>query len=241
MLSLTASILPRQGYLLPSNIPHFSICKAIYQMRMSVSIYLILAIITIALLTQSAGKRSNKPHFGFNSEDLADYELRTVYQNFSIDHVLQDRIIAPNNDMDGVVSKFDNIMGKGWGSKIAPSSLPPISGGKMPMLTRKGFVDITTVETLGEPSTGWMRINRMARSYRLAGPWSQWGDCPREMVPDVAPKALLDRIARIAEFSRRQAAQRIEANRVKLALKQQGEQNALDLLDPPGTRYYYRY
>jgi len=111
----------------------------------------------------------------------------------------------------------------------------------MPMLTRKGFVDITTVETLCPPSTGWVRINRMARAYRLAGPWSQWGDCPREMLPELAPQELLDRVARITEYSRRQAAERIEAKRVEAAFRQQGQQNAQDLFDPPGTRYYHRY
>jgi len=55
--------------------------------------------------------------------------------------------------MDGVISELDNIMGKGWGSKMASPAPPPISGGKIPMLTRKGFIDITTVETLGTPST----------------------------------------------------------------------------------------
>ena len=70
-----------------------------------------------------------------------------------MDQVLQDRIIAPNTNMDGVISELDNIMGKGWGSKMASPAPPPISGGKIPMLTRKGFIDITTVETLGTPST----------------------------------------------------------------------------------------
>jgi len=81
----------------------------------------------------------------------------------------------------------------------------------------------------------------MARSYRLTGPWGQWGDCPRGMIPEVAPKELLDRIARIAEFSRRQAAERIEAKRVEAAIKEQRQQVALSLFDPPGTRYYYRH
>jgi hypothetical protein len=41
----------------------------------------------------------------------------------------------------------------------------------------------------------------------------------------------------VGEFSRRQAAERIEAARVKAMFKAQGRENALRLLDPPGTTY----
>lgn len=194
------------------------------------------------LQDEDVWKRSNKPTFGSISEDLADYELRTVYENFSIEHVLQDRIAPPNNDMAGLVSSMSGLMGSGLANSLSSSlAIPRISGGKMPMLTRKGFIDITTIEIVGVPSIGWQRINRMTRHYRLQGPWSQWGDCPREMLPEEAPQDVTDRIHRIAAFSKKQAEERIEAKRVEMALRAQGRQNALELLDPPGTRYYYRY
>jgi hypothetical protein len=40
-------------------------------------------------LTLILGKRNIKPQFGYNPEDITDYELRTAYENFNIDHVLQ--------------------------------------------------------------------------------------------------------------------------------------------------------
>jgi hypothetical protein len=139
--------------------------------------------------------------------------------------------------MGDLISSMSGLLGSGFASRLSSSlAIPSISGGVMPLMTRKGFIDITTIETLGDPSIGWMRINRMARHYGLVG---QWGECPREMIPEVAPQSMLDRIERIAVYSRRQAASKIEAKRVELALKQQGQQNAIDLIGPP--RYYYRY
>jgi hypothetical protein len=188
------------------------------------------------------GKRSNKPTFGAISEDLADYELRTVFENFTIEHVLRPRAAPPNNDLGNMVSSLSGSIGRRLSSQLASSlAIPRISGGMMPMVTRKGFIDITTIELLGEPARGPLLIDRIVRYYPLKDPWSQWGDCPRQILPDEIPKELAERVARISAFSKRQAAERIEAKRVELAFRQQGRQNALDLLDPPGTKYVYRY
>lgn len=108
----------------------------------------------------------------------------------------------------------------------------------MPCLTRKGFADISTVEILGEPSLGWRNLNLVANHYKI---WREWGDCPRDMLPPEAPKQLMDRIARVTVLSQKRAADTIEAKRVELAIKQQGQEAAIRLLGPPGTRYYYRY
>jgi hypothetical protein len=86
------------------------------------------------------GRKSLKPTFGYNPEDLADFELRTTYENFSIEHVLKPRVITPNTDFANVVGSSSLPAG------IVPTSLPPISGGMMPMLSLKGFIDITFIE-----------------------------------------------------------------------------------------------
>jgi hypothetical protein len=105
------------------------------------------------------------------------------------------------------------------------------------MLSFQGFIAISTIEIVGEPSEGWQYLNRIVRHY---GIWRQWGDIPREMLPEMPPQDMLDRIKRVTELYKRQASQKIEAKRVELELRAQGESNALRLLDPPGTRYVYR-
>lgn len=45
----------------------------------------------------------------------------------------------------------------------------------------------------------------------------------------------------VSKQAQRKAVEMIDANKVKLELQAMGRQNALDLTDPPGTRYVYRY
>ena len=193
------------------------------------------------MLICTLGKRSNVPQFGHNSEDLADYEFRTVLKNFSFDHVLRKRATVPNNDMSkllggipGLSSSFAKLMTQNKSSSLLD---PPASGG-MPLLTRSGFIDITTVEMLGDPSPAWQKFNRIARHYNI---WREWGDCPREMFPNETPRPVSERIARATAVCNRQAQNLLEATRVQTELQAQGRENALRLLDPPGTRYVYRY
>ena len=82
----------------------------------------------------------------------------------------------------------------------------------MPMLTLRGFVDITTVETLGEPTVGWQRLNLAKQFYEV---WPEWGHIPRRTVPDHPPQELLDRVAAISVYAQRQAAERQEARRAQ--------------------------
>lgn len=139
------------------------------------------------------GKRNAKSQYGYNPEDIADFELRTAYENFAIDHVLQPRVRSMNNSVP-----FN-------------PTLSPVSNGQMPMLSLRGFIDITTVEVLGEPTAGWQRLN-IAKTYY--GVWMDWGDIPRYVVPDTPPQEILDRIAQISIFAQRKVAERIEANRI---------------------------
>ena len=86
------------------------------------------------------------------------------------------------------------------------------------MLSLRGFIDITSIETLGEPTVGWQRLN-LAKQYHEV--WPEWGHIPRRMVPDFPPQELLDRVARISEYAQRKVAERQEARRAA-----QGEWNA---------------
>lgn len=188
------------------------------------------------------GKGNVAPQFGVDRHDIADYEMRTVYENWSIDHTLQKRTGAPNRDMENIYASFPSVAGMTGSvfSNILRNSLQQssLSGGMMPMISRKGFIEIMSVDIAGEPSVGWQRLNRMARHYNV---WRQWGDIPREMLPEFAPPDLLARIEKVAAYSKQQAEQRLEATRAKIEIEQRGREYALQQLDPPGTRYVYRY
>lgn len=119
----------------------------------------------------------------------------------------------------------------------ATSSQKTFSDGKMPMLTLRGFIDITVIETLYEPSPGWARINRIAQHY---GVWRQMGDMPRSMMPDAPPQELITRVAIIQQQAAAKAQTLINANMAELSMQAQTSENISRLLDPPGTRYYYR-
>ncbi|KAJ7828925.1 hypothetical protein B0H14DRAFT_3718272 [Mycena olivaceomarginata] len=116
----------------------------------------------------------------------------------------------------------------------------PVSscGGMMPLLTLKGFMDITAVEMLCEPSTEWGNISRVIKAYDLPSVQG-WGDLPRSVLPEEPHPQMTARVARVTAVSREQGKRALEAVRVRTMLQAQGEQNALDLLDD--RRYYYTY
>lgn len=174
--------------------------------------------------------------FGFNKEDPADYELTRAYKNFSIEHTLSPRNSPANNDMASLTSGISGLMGSSMSAIMKASAPKPISRGMMPMLTLRGFIDITAVEVLADPSEGWLYTNRALRHYSV---WREMGDFPRNMLPDFAPQQVLDRVRRITQVSAQQAQNLLAANYAENAMKAQGSQNALDLID--GGRYYYRY
>lgn len=180
------------------------------------------------------------PVFGYNREDVADFELRTVYENWSIHHTLHKRSSVPNRDMENVMMPAIGGMIGSAMSKMMKQTMQQrsMSGGMMPMISRKGFIDLMTIEIVGEPSKGWLQLNRMARHYNV---WCQWGDVPREMLPEFAPQDLVDRCKRLTEFSQQRATERLHALEVQMQIQKQGREAALRLVDPPGTTYHYTY
>lgn len=97
---------------------------------------------------------------------------------------------------------------------------PQLPYGGMPMLTLRGFTN----------------INAALRYYDV---WAELGPLPRECLlpgPD-PPIEVQRRIEQAGARSRRTAAERIEANRVKHALQAQGRRNAEELV---GDYYYVR-
>ncbi|KAJ7137511.1 hypothetical protein C8R43DRAFT_1019559 [Mycena crocata] len=156
---------------------------------------------------------------GKTKEDVADVELRRVFDLFSIEYILHPRPRG-SNDLAG---QFQGMT---------------VSGGTMPLLTLKGFMDITAVEMLCDPSAEWGNLSRALKVYDIPA-LRGWGAVPRTILPEGPDPRMKAQVARATEVSRQQGQRDIEASRVRLMLEQQGQQNAMDLLDD--RRYYYTY
>ncbi|KAG5350098.1 hypothetical protein C0989_000191 [Termitomyces sp. Mn162] len=78
----------------------------------------------------------------------------------------------------------------------------------MPAITREGFIDITSIDLLIEPSEQWDRMNRVLRKYNLPV-YKRWGDLPRSVLPPLPKQAMLDRVMATAEIARLKASKDI--------------------------------
>jgi len=172
----------------------------------------------------------SKSVFGYSREDLADYELKQAYTNFSIDHQVAPRHNAtPNQDFKKWTAGLRGMLGD-----VLPGALPPFSGGMMPMLTRQGFVDICTIEFLHDPARGWTYAKAASRRYAV---WREWGEVPRSALPDVAPPELVNRTKLMQLQAQARAQETLDATRVQMMLEKQGRDAALDIVS---DRRYYR-
>ncbi|KAJ7611890.1 hypothetical protein DFH06DRAFT_1147438 [Mycena polygramma] len=112
----------------------------------------------------------------------------------------------------------------------ALGTAPPasVSGGLMPLMTLKGFIDTTTVEMLSDPSAEWGSISRAVKAYNLPEVRA-WGDVPRSVLPDEPDPRMKTRVAWAT--AREQGARELEAAQVRAMFQAQASQNAVDLLD----------
>ncbi|KAJ6549979.1 hypothetical protein B0H19DRAFT_1160161 [Mycena capillaripes] len=154
---------------------------------------------------------------GQKTEDVADAGLRRVFDLYGIEYILRPRARGPNDN---------------------PNTEKSVSDGLMPLLTLKGFMEITSIEMLCDPNAEWGNISRALRSWDLAAVRG-WGDVPRSVLPEQADKRMEARVERATTVSRERQTRQLEASRVKNMLQAIGEQNSLDLLDD--RRYYYTY
>lgn len=152
---------------------------------------------------------------------------------FSIDHILQPRVQAPHIDPTGITQQMQRILGSAFQPSLQTTGS---AAGPMPLLTRKGFIDITTVELLADPSKHWGNISRMLRKYNLPR-YRTWGELPRSVVPELPHPMMLERVAAITRVATQKGERELEAARVEAMWKARGQQNSLDLID--GPRYYY--
>ncbi|KAF1991069.1 hypothetical protein K402DRAFT_389269 [Aulographum hederae CBS 113979] len=182
-------------------------------------------------------KMSLTPVFGVTAESHADSQIRAAFENFSIEHQLAPRPVSDNasaSSIDRLRSSVSSYTISGQHHSPASSS----SDNMMPLLTFRGFVDITAVEVLGDPSKGWLDLNRALRAYQLPI-WKERGDLPRNCLPEFAPPRVTERIKRIQQEAERKAREKLDALKAQHMLEAQANQNALDLID--GPQYVYRY
>jgi hypothetical protein len=70
----------------------------------------------------------------------------------------------------------------------------------MPLLTRRGFIDITSLEVLADPSKEWGNLSRAIRKYNLPR-YKGWGDLPRGVFPDYPNPSIVQKITIIQASS----------------------------------------
>ncbi|KAJ7664569.1 hypothetical protein DFH06DRAFT_1324113 [Mycena polygramma] len=169
------------------------------------------------------------PQVGQVMEDVADAALKRVYDLFSIEYILRPRPRNPNAPVDDLTRQLQAL------GTAPPAS---VSGGLMPLMTLKGFIDITTVEMLSDPSAEWGSISRAVKVYDLPEVRA-WGDIPRSVLPDEPDPRMKARVARATAVSREQGARELEAAQVRAMFQAQASQNVLDLFDD--RRHYYTY
>jgi hypothetical protein len=116
-------------------------------------------------------------------------------------------------------------------------ALSPVSGGMMPMLSMRGFIDITVIEVLGEPTLGWQKLNNVKNEY---GVWLDLGDIPRSMIPAVAPPELVERVTQIGIMAQQRVEQRNEARRLGLDPGVYSNMSAQVQLDAYGRPIQYQ-
>jgi len=105
----------------------------------------------------------------------------------------------------------------------------------MPLVSRRGFIDITALETIYDPSLGWGNLNRALQNY---GIWREKGPIPREALPQFPPQSVLNQVKHIREMAEYKAKEKLDALHVQHKLAAQGRANALDLIDDRRYRYY---
>ncbi|KAJ6452155.1 hypothetical protein DFH09DRAFT_1351754 [Mycena vulgaris] len=171
------------------------------------------------------------------------YLVPEAYSRFLSDqgYVAQDNTWAANLTRRGAKSKeavADAALRRVFDLFSIEYTLRPRGRGSaaMPILTLDGFIAISSIDMLCDPSAHWGNLSRVLRLYGLPGLPAL--PLPRIVLPEVAEARMLDKVARVTQFSREQGQRELAAVVARTRMQALGEQNALDLID--GPRYYYR-
>lgn len=162
-----------------------------------------------------------------SAESMADKSLKNAYDLFSIEHMVQQSVQPPYVDPMEVSSQSRGILGNAFSPAVLQAQTPP--PGPMPLLTRKGFLDITSIEVLGNPSKEWGNLSYIIKKYNLPR-YIGWGDIPRSMLPDHPDPRILRKVADIHATANAKAEQELVASYARNTLIAQGGYNAADFI-----------
>ncbi|KAF7117320.1 hypothetical protein CNMCM5793_006069 [Aspergillus hiratsukae] len=177
--------------------------------------------------------RAKNPQYGY---DMADRELADHFTAYGVDFALRPRTPPPTP----VNSPLDPLSYLPTAQRSAISAFMPaqststpansLSGGQKPMLSSRGWMDLTICSVLLNPSAACGQLNRAMQAFQLAV-WREWGDIPRDMLPLAPYQPEVERVRVLLEGARLNAEQEVDAVHARLKLEQRGRQHALDLLD----------
>ncbi|KAJ7692236.1 hypothetical protein B0H17DRAFT_1200575 [Mycena rosella] len=164
---------------------------------------------------ENAWKANLNASFGRSKEDAADAALKSAFDAFSIDHVCHPRPRASGRNFFG-------------GSAAA---------GPMPLITRRGLVDITAVELLSDPAGEFSKLARLVGLYMLQ-PYSTWGAMPRGVLPPNPDPRMLARVAAAQSSAQRNGQQAFAAAQMSANIQAYANQVAVHAVGT--TEYVYR-
>jgi hypothetical protein len=128
------------------------------------------------------------------SKSMADKILKEMYDIFPIDYVPGER--APVPQVNANPNKFENIfnLNLNLDSVASPFAAASSSSTPVPLLTRKGFLHVATIEVLRDPSSRWWSLSLLLKKYDLSQ-YKGWGDLPRNVLPDRPDQRMVQRLA----------------------------------------------
>ncbi|KAL4950632.1 hypothetical protein BDW69DRAFT_171659 [Aspergillus filifer] len=177
-------------------------------------------------------KASHAKSANMHGYDMADRELTDHFTSYSVDFALRPRtppstpVKSPLDPLSYLPASQRNTL-----SRFMPSSsVPTLSGGQKPMISLRGFSDLTLISILLNPSAAWSQLNRVIQAFQIPS-YREWGDLPRNALPLAPHQPEVERVRVLLEGARANAQREIDAVHARLKLEQQGRQHALDLLD----------
>jgi hypothetical protein len=169
-----------------------------------------------------------------SQEAAGDKSLKNSYDTLSIDHIIQQRMQPQpaKRHSTGLSSRFQRALG----GVLTPQGAQE----QMPLISRKGFVDIAMIEALSDPSRSWGNFSRLVRKYDLPR-YKGWGDMPRSVLPDQPDPRMLQRVAAATSASKAQSERALEEARMAAMISVRAGQIAVDAIGADDRRYYRYY
>jgi hypothetical protein len=187
--------------------------------------------------SDDAWKSGLQESFGVSKESNGDKALKNVFDLFSIEHVLLQRTRPALSPAGGGGSGG----GFGFGRALRNAVSPQVSHqGPMPAITRKGFVELWTINLLVEPPEQWACLSRALRKYQFPK-YAGWGDLPRTVLPAMPDPGMLRRVEDVKQYAQMKGQQVLQAAQMSAMISAQANRAAVDAVGGTRTEYVYRY